>query len=620
VDLQSASATTGSEIRAGEQVGANGTAVPAPSPGDQGTGPPQTPARLLQAHTDWPLDHLDLHYCQGFGETRDVSSIPPDERLSSLKFSTTGDFLLAGDWGGHCALFARCNKDAPPRRGKSGVLHPSIDYQLLAEFPCHARGYDYFRSMDVPSRVNAIEWLPPAASSSNYLRDPAPGEISAGRTDSRDSADPPVGEQLGGPAAQASTQGALPSYPLSQLFGGYSVTHHFLTASDTEVKLWSLTRADCGSYTRSTLGPEGPTGEPLLLEPTDEEESARSVGSQGVSVKQESPRPSEERLRLTLPKRVPGSPQSMAPVQVIPRRLFQNASGYHLNALSVSPMGDQFLISDDFTVSQWWIEDHTTGHFLIDLRPSGLDSLVLMITSAQWHPSNSGIFSFTLRDGTVSVCDFRRKCDCTGAGGLHFKSNLNELLRLRFVDDNRLVVRDVMNLALFDIRSTSNPVQMYPINFGFTKELLGQLQSDPLIYFNPFEVAVDWRRRFIATGTYGDICELFNLLPGPEGTGMAFKVTGSPPKRKRQKGKAKYPGMYVNPLPLVYKSSAFTAYYPDPQKLNTLAKVSNLDFHPKEDILAIATAANLYLYASIWDEDSQNMGTFSEHCRDLLSF
>lgn len=552
-----------------------------------------------------------------------MASIPPDERLSALKFSTTGDFLLAGDWGGHCALFARCNRDAPPRRGKSGILHPAIDYQLLREFPCHAREYDYLRSMDISSRVNAIEWLPSLASSSNYLRDPAPGEL--GGLDPLD-------------------------YQISQLFGGYAITHHFLTASDTEVKLWSLTRADCSAYECSTVGPRGAAdaADRVLLEPTDEEDSAASLASLGArgpsathgahgthgaqdSRSEEGREETQTCMELSLPRRVPGSPGSPGSalsVQVLPRRFFKNASGYHINALSVSPMGDQFLIADDFTVSQWWIEDHTTGHFMVDLRPSGLESLVLMITSAQWHPTNGGIFAFTLRDGTTSICDFRRRCDCTGAGGLHFKSNLNDLLRLRFVDDNHLVVRDVMNLSVFDIRSTSNPVQMYPLNLGFTRELLGQLQSDPLSYFSPFEVAVDWRRRFIATGTYGDVCELFNLLPGAAGTGMAFKVTGSIPKRKRQKNRRKYPSMCVNPQPLVYRSSAFAANYPSPQTLNRSVRISNLDFHPKEDVLAVATAANLYLYASIYDEEAHGpqgaqgaplTSHFSEYCEALIS-
>ena len=89
-----------------------------------------------------------------------------------------------------------------------------------------------------------------------------------------------------------------------------------------------------------------------------------------------------------------------------PQRLYQNASQYHLNSLSLSPAGDTFLIADDFSVSQFWVEDHHNGFQLIS-NQFGLDCKLNTITYACFHPQDANLVLTGYSTGMVKLYDLR---------------------------------------------------------------------------------------------------------------------------------------------------------------------------------------------------------------------
>ena len=57
------------------------------------------------------------------------------------------------------------------------------------------------------------------------------------------------------------------------------------------------------------------------------------------------------------------------------RRLFDNVSAYHINAVSISHEQDKFLISDDLRIGIWDLHNVNEAVTVVDLKPPQLDDV-----------------------------------------------------------------------------------------------------------------------------------------------------------------------------------------------------------------------------------------------------
>lgn len=55
------------------------------------------------------------------------------------------------------------------------------------------------------------------------------------------------------------------------------------------------------------------------------------------------------------------------------RHLYKNAHEFHINSLSLSPDGENFLSSDDLRINLWHAEDQTVVYNLLDIKPKSMD-------------------------------------------------------------------------------------------------------------------------------------------------------------------------------------------------------------------------------------------------------
>lgn len=90
-------------------------------------------------------------------------------------------------------------------------------------------------------------------------------------------------------------------------------------------------------------------------------------------------------------------------------RNFKNGHKYNINAISMSPDGENFISADDLTVNLWNLENNICAYNLIDVKPTDEGGcLNEVITSVEFHPRRPETFVYSSSRGYMSLCDLRQ--------------------------------------------------------------------------------------------------------------------------------------------------------------------------------------------------------------------
>lgn len=91
------------------------------------------------------------------------------------------------------------------------------------------------------------------------------------------------------------------------------------------------------------------------------------------------------------------------------RLLYKYGHEYHINSLSLSPDGENFISADDLRVNLWNIEDNRTVYNMLDMKPKSIEELDEVITHCEYHPANPSTFLYTTSKGVLHICDIREQ-------------------------------------------------------------------------------------------------------------------------------------------------------------------------------------------------------------------
>ncbi|TNJ26858.1 Protein phosphatase PP2A regulatory subunit B [Giardia muris] len=295
--------------------------------------------------------------------------------------------------------------------------------------------------------------------------------------------------------------------------------------------------------------------------------------------------------------------------EVVVRRNYSNASASSI--VELLPRDDLFYLVDDFGVTQWWVEDPFAAYQLVDYRPAGLHDSIETLRCADLERSHGNLLAFGSNLGAVRYVDLRvaSAFDKGASASALFTSPKSQIEAVKFVDPTFLAARDLCFLYVFDIRASrsAGPLQTLPINYALGPERVSALQHDASSLYEAFDLAVDRSRRFIATGNYGNLVHVYNR----EGTGLCFLATRA---YRHRRLKRPYPGHSVLAKPLVHAGCYDSNSFLPPDKISPLHRVKHLEFHPTEDLLAVTTATNLFLYGARPDAECADYQRFDEFC------
>ncbi len=291
-------------------------------------------------------------------------------------------------------------------------------------------------------------------------------------------------------------------------------------------------------------------------------------------------------------------------VAAAPRRIFANAHAYHINSIALNSDGETFVSSDDLRINLWNLSISDQSFNIVDIKPTNMEELTEVITSAEFHPQMSNIFMYSSSKGTIKLCDMRASALCDSESKVFeeaedpsqksfFSEIISSISDVKFGGDGRYIIaRDYLTLKLWDMNMESKPVRTIRIHDYLRSKLCDLYENDCI--FDKFECAMSGDGNHFITGSYHNYFYLYDR----EAKGsLCLEASKHLPKTKRANLPKAAGGSGSSSSSSKKKGSAKSDEV-NPDAIDFDKKVLHASWHPKENLIAIAASNNLFLYSA----------------------
>lgn len=478
---------------------------------------------------------LDFKLSQCFGDCSPAEDVTEADILSAVQFDKTGDYLATGDRGGRVVIFKQ-NSGGKQKVSASGKIRRTSDFKFFTEFQSHEAEFDYLKSLEIEEKINQIKWCPRAC---NALL--------------------------------------------------------LLSTNDKTIKLWKVWEQQVKHITlrggnrgvggmdfdTNSSGTQGSSwGGVAQQQGLDNSTSSIGMNSSGSDSNTSS-------QQLCLPQmQVHGSTVTAAP-----RRIFSNAHAYHINSIDPNSDGEHFISADDLRINLWNLEVTDRCFNIVDIKPRNMEELTEVITSAAFHPMHCNIFMYSSSRGSIKIGDMRISASCDRqartleeATDPAHKSFFSEIVAsisdMKATSCGRYIVsRDYMTVKIWDIAMEAKPVKTINVHEHLRTQLSDLYENDCI--FDKFECAVSGDATGVLTGSYNNMCYMYNRMGQLQ---ASLEVCKDPSKRSQKKGRRRSSALGTAPLP--------------GEPIDFDKKVLHMSWHPKDDIIAVAGLNKLYIYTA----------------------
>ncbi|KAJ0048521.1 hypothetical protein Pint_15484 [Pistacia integerrima] len=365
---------------------------------------------------------LEWKFSQVFGERSPDEEVQDVDIISAIEFDKTGDYLAVGDRGGRVIIFETdTGKDTPSQQFSRSKMEQTdltqtrhIQYQYKTEFQSHEPEFDYLKSLEIEEKINRVRWC---------------------------------------------------ATPNGSLF--------ILSTNDKTIKLWKIKDRKVKKIKEMDSSPYVSSENTLLAE------MSFMSGRNTQSV------PNGYQLDWT-----ENMAKNMSPSQEVHtkiantgdsphtrcQKVYGHAHDFNINSISNNSDGETFISADDLRINLWNLEISDQCFNIVDMKPSNMDDLTEVITSAQFHPIHCNLLAYSSSRGFIRVVDMRQSALCDNSARIlrhaeshGSKSFLTEIVAsiadIKFAKDGRhLLSRDYMNLKLWDMHMDSTPVATFKIH------------------------------------------------------------------------------------------------------------------------------------------------------------
>lgn len=294
---------------------------------------------------------------------------------------------------------------------------------------------------------------------------------------------------------------------------------------------------------------------------------------------------------LRVPKLTPESKNCT----VVPRRTYAHAHQYHINSVSINSDDETFLSSDDLRVNLWNMEINKESFNIVDIKPANMEELTEVITAAEFHPVSCNTFAYSSSKGTIKVCDMRDAALCETHTKLYeeedsgaksfFSEIITSISDIKFSRDGHFMMsRDYLTVKIWDLRQEKLPVKKLNVHDYLRTKLCDLYENDCI--FDKFECTWAGDNKSIMTGSYNNMFTIFDRQSGNEICMEAAKLSVS-----------KKSGGFINPNFAMKFGKRRNKPEINVDQLNFNQKVMHSDWHPTQNLIAVAATNNLYIYA-----------------------
>lgn len=307
-------------------------------------------------------------------------------------------------------------------------------------------------------------------------------------------------------------------------------------------------------------------------------------------------------------------------VAATPKRVYGGAHAYNVHSVSPSADAEVFISADDLRINLWSLGSAEVAFNVVDCKPSTIEDLTEVITSAAFHPSHASLFVYSTSRGSLRLCDLRDAALCDhasrtlqshgdagpGARAGFFDEVLASVTDARFspADGSYIVARDYMSTHLWDLRRDARPVLSLPVHDHIRPRLCDLYDNDAI--FDKFECAFSHDGRAILTGSYSNFLKvsrpgLDDARPLHEDLIHADKaIFRNPAALKRNRSSSS--SVASRALGASSASLRASASWDDFSNLAaTDFKKKLLHFapHPRENSVAVASVSNLFIFSQL---------------------
>lgn len=296
-----------------------------------------------------------------------------------------------------------------------------------------------------------------------------------------------------------------------------------------------------------------------------------------------------------------------------PKRVFGNAHAYHINSISINSDDETFISSDDLRINLWNLGIPDQSFNIVDIKPTNMEELTEVITSAEFHPIDCNLFMYSSSKGTIKLSDMRENSLCDQhlkvfeeymdpSNHNFFTEITSSISDVKFSYDGRHIVsRDYMTVKIWDIAMEREPIKTINIHEHLRDRLCDTYENDAI--FDKFEVQFSGDNKSIMTGSYHN-----NFMIYPNATDAnqqeqeivlqadksAFKLNKNKNQqnRKRNNNNNNNNNNNTGNLSMVKKEMDFEA-------VDFKKSILHLSWHPHENSVAIALTNNLYIFSTV---------------------
>ena len=313
------------------------------------------------------------------------------------------------------------------------------------------------------------------------------------------------------------------------------------------------------------------------------------------------------------------------------KRVYANAHSFHINSVALNSDGETFISADDLRINLWHVDRPNESFNIVDVKPTNLEELTEVITSATFHPSHCSLMMYSSSRGAIRLVDLRDNALCDQhakqlegeddiAGKSFFSEIISSISDAKFsgAEGRYVVSRDYLTVKLWDLHMEARPVRVIHVH-DFLKVHLCDLYENDCI-FDKFELAINSSGSRGVTGSYNNHFVLFDLMEtvgggtgegggggqitiealkdGPRrrevpgvgvGGGSGRKSKGGVKEKEKEKDRQSGGGGGM-----VGGVETFSV-----QSMDFGKKALHVSWHPRGNTVAVAGLNKLYIYTAI---------------------
>ncbi|CAK9137580.1 unnamed protein product [Ilex paraguariensis] len=418
-------------------------------------------------------------FSQVFGDRSPGEDVQDIDVISAIEFEKSGDYLAVGDRGGRVVIFER--KDINEFNSQNEleqsdfVVRKCPEFQYKTEFQSHEPEFDYLKSLEIEEKINKVRWC---------------------------------------------------TTPNGSLF--------ILSTNDKTIKLWKVKEHKVKKVKEVDLNPVVSSENSLLAEKSFVGGQRNPSFANDYSLEW-----SENIANGTLSSQLGHAKMASIrdAVSARCRKVYAHAHDFNINSISNNSDGETFLSADDLRVNLWNLEVSDQCFNIIDMKPSNMEDLTEVLTSAEFHPLHCNLLAYSSSRGFIRLIDMRQSALCDGSARIlqdaeprgvktFFTEIIASISDMKFATDGRHILsRDYMNLKLWDTHMETSPVATYKIH-EHLRPKLGDLYNNDAI-FDKFECCLSGDGLHFATGSYSNLLRIFSCGVGSE-EGIIMEASKNP--------------------------------------------------------------------------------------------